>query len=523
MCVTFPVIMGFLDLSTTVAAKKHVDFNDARYQLADKLKQTEKQAVRASFTLYDKTEERMSIQELEASYNLSDKHLPIGEIINKMLDIIVDLEDGVLDSANGDAIYIWKYSNALLDIFEDKRKRQEPLTTFDNSLKNIIVETSIFNKKYPGKYTYRTNFFDPKLREEIVTDMLDTFKNDILAKIHTIAVTQSKEIAEKHQNKTMDVLINWAIQNYNCKVDAFFDVKENKETSMFYSINTVILHLPNGYDISLVGYVGTDRDDKFAVSIINARNSEISESDSRVNKNDVKSIMANASQKDPLEPLSKLIKIENAKKKVLQESYEILKETRPMVKEEVLKIKAASSVVGNDYIWGCEQFRKTHDDLPDDFDVKDIILPKFEYVDEDEKEALKNSTEPLSVIPDEIHQALANHTKKANETVFNAADTSRAAQQKENEAFDIGSILLPGFMPTGNKNDNDKQIPSVTASAQKKEYTQPASVMETPNLHLPTLNKDSEGEGIDTNDDLGMDEFDQPNLFITDMDSLFEN
>ena len=91
--------MGFLDLSTSVASKKHVDFNDARYQLSDKLKQSSSKNIRATFTLYDnKDVKKTAIQDISAAYALSDKRMPMGELLNKMIDLITDMEDGKLDS-----------------------------------------------------------------------------------------------------------------------------------------------------------------------------------------------------------------------------------------------------------------------------------------------------------------------------------------------------------------------------------------------------------------------------------------
>ena len=136
--------MGLLDLSTSVASKKHVDFNDARYQLADTLKPNTNKHMRSTFTLYDRKDvKKTSVTEISAAYMLSDKKFPMGEILNKLVDLIIDMEDGVLDSEK-DAIYAWKYSMTLLEIYEDKKKRQEPMSTFDNGLKSMVINNSFY-------------------------------------------------------------------------------------------------------------------------------------------------------------------------------------------------------------------------------------------------------------------------------------------------------------------------------------------------------------------------------------------
>ena len=49
---------------------------------------------------------KIAVQEISAAYALSDKHLPMGELLNKLVDLILDLEDGTLDTEK-DAIYAW--------------------------------------------------------------------------------------------------------------------------------------------------------------------------------------------------------------------------------------------------------------------------------------------------------------------------------------------------------------------------------------------------------------------------------
>ena len=202
--------MGLLDLSTSVTSKKHVDFNDARYQLAESLKPNTNKNIRSTFTLYDKKDvKKTSVTEISAAYMLSDKKLPMGEILNKLVDLIIDMEDGSLDSEK-DAIYAWKYSMTLLEIYEDKKKRQEPMSTFDNGLKSMVINNDIFHRERPGKYTNRTNFINEAIKRELADDIVDIFKNIALPKIHDIAIAQSLQIAERHQNPIFDKIVGWA-------------------------------------------------------------------------------------------------------------------------------------------------------------------------------------------------------------------------------------------------------------------------------------------------------------------------
>ena len=373
-----------MDLSTSATSKKHVDLNDARYQQSERLRQNSKKNVRSTFTLYDNKEvNKVAVQDISAAYELSDKKMPIGELINKMLDLTIDMEDGVLD-AEKDAVYAWKYSVALLSMYEDKIKRQEDFSVFDNGLKNAIVNSQLFMERYPGKYTVRTNFFDPKIKSGLLEDITSTFKAEVLPKIHDAAINKSKIVAEQHQNPILDKIINWAIENYNCTVDSFFEVRNDEETKLFFSVNTIILHLKNGYDMSIIGHVGTDHDDKFAISIFNANDIGLDSHAERIEQKDIQSNLTQATQKDPVDPLTRLLKIERAKNEVLKKQYDILVNIRPMINSDVLKITAAESVVGHDYIWGCEQYRTTHADLPENFKLSDVVLPELELEQEDE-------------------------------------------------------------------------------------------------------------------------------------------
>lgn len=392
--------MGLMDLSTSATSKKHVDFNDARYQLSDKLKQNTNKNIRSTFTLYDSKDfDKVAVQDISAAYALSDKKLSLGELMNKMVDLIIDMEDGILDTEK-DAVYAWKYSMTILQIYDDKRKRQESLNSFDNGLKNAVVNSKTFIERYPGKYTARTNFFDVKTKNELIENIVATFKDAALPKIHDSAIAQSKKIAEKHSNPILDRIVKWAIENYRCTADSFFAVTEDQETGLFFSVNTIILHLRNGYDMSIVGHVGTDRDDQFAISILNANDISIQKHGERINQGDVESALSEASNSDPIDPLSKLLAMEKKKNAVLMEQYQILTGIRPMIPAHVLDLKAAESVVGQDYIWGCRQWREKHEDLPADFSLDDVVLPVFE---EDNPEFVQQQT-----LANEINQFTNN-------------------------------------------------------------------------------------------------------------------
>jgi hypothetical protein len=401
--------MGFMDLSTSVASKKHVDFNDARYQLSDRLRQSGKQQARSTFTLYDNKEStKVAVQDISAEYALSDKHLPIGELLNKMVDLIIDMEDGILDTEK-DAVYAWKFSIALLNMYEDKSKRQESLSSFDNGLKNSVINSQVFIKRYPGKYINRTNFFDPKVKEEFIVDIVATFKDVALPTIHDVAIKQSREVAERHNNPILDKIVHWAMENYGCEVDSFFDIKEDEVTNLFYSTNTIILHLKNGYDMSIIGYVGTDHDDKFAISIFDANNISIAKHGDRISQDELQSALQEASANSPIDPLTKLLSDEKKKNAVLKEQYEILSAIRPMIPASALELKAAEYVVGRDYIWGCKQYRETHEDLPQDFKLSDVELPEFVPTGSDlANEKKKEFEEQIDSIADTMTTKHAN-------------------------------------------------------------------------------------------------------------------
>lgn len=390
--------MGFLDLSTSVASKKHVDFNDARYQLSDKLKQSSSKNIRATFTLYDNKDVRKTaIQDISAAYALSDKKMPMGELLNKMIDLITDMEDGRLDS-EANAIYTWKYSQAILSIFDDKIKRQETLSKFDNSLKAALIGSEIFCKRFPGKYTNRTNFFDKNIKASLLKDIVDTFKDVALPGIHEAAIAQSREIAEKHENPTLDKIVQWAVENYHCKVDSFFSIQEDPSSKLLFSTNTIIIHLNNGYDMSIIGYVGTDADDKFAISIFDANSISLDKHGEHMSEDEIQKAMAEASQKAAVNPLTHLLTEEKKKNEILKKQYDILFEIRPMIPAAALELQAAESVVGQDYIWGCRTYRESHEDLPADFKLEDVELPHYDgdILSTRRREQLANDIESMA-------------------------------------------------------------------------------------------------------------------------------
>lgn len=476
--------MGFLDLSTSAASKKHVDFNDARYQLADKLKWNGKQAVRSSFTLYDNKEEnKVAVQDIAAAYALSDKKLHVGELLNKLLDLILDLEDGVLDTEK-DAIYTWKYANTLLDMYEDKARRQELLTAFDNSLKTSLINSQTFMKRYPGKYVHRTNFFDPKVKSAVVEDIVATFKEEARDKIHQIAIKQSKTVAEAHSNPILDRIVMWAVENYQCEVDSFYETKEDQNSGLFYAQNTIILHLNNGYDMSIIGYVGTEHDDKFAISILDAHNIAMTHHAERIDQRKLKNTLSEASNRDNVDPLTKLLKLEKKKNAILKQQHDILTEIRPMISADVLSLKAAESVVGADYIWGCEQYRKNHEDLPADFKIEDIKLPMY---DEDalikaalesqnggaaeiDIDAIADTMSVKQVTAKAIQDAAQNFIAGSVTNDKNNEETAKGLTEKSVE--DAAPIILPFVNKVVDEAEEVEEKVKEVAKAEESEKTE---------------------------------------------------
>ena len=371
--------MGLLDLSTSAASQKHVDLNDARYQLVDKLKNTDKKNIRPTFTLYDNKEiGHVTTKEISTAYALSDKKLPMGELLNKMADIIIDLEDGVLDNEK-DAIYVWKYSMTILAMYEDKinNKRYSSLDSFDNGLKNLILISKEFANKFPGKYTSRTNFFDSKIKDQLILDVITIFRDVTVPKLHDLAIKQSQAIAEKHDNPTLNKIVKWAIDNYKCTVDSYYDVKMDKGSGLYYSLNTIVLHMKNGYDMSIVGFVGTDHDDKFAISTFNTNNAVIKDCEDKQDRDAVQSALDKVSELDAVNPVNKILNVERRRRDELKAQLNYLQSIRPMVKKDLLDLKVARDVVGDDYIWGCEHIRKTYGELPEGFKFEDLKLPKL--------------------------------------------------------------------------------------------------------------------------------------------------
>lgn len=453
-----------LNLTNKVNAKKNVDVNDSRYQLSDKLRATSTKSIRQTFTIYDnKDESSVSSNELAAAYALSDKKIPVGELLTKMTDLIVDLSDGHLDS-DDDAIRAWKYARALSIIYADKKKRGETMTVFDNSLKNAVINCPTFVSKYPGKYTLQTNFYDTKVLNGLVEDIVETFEEDTVPKIHVAAMKQSRESAEAHKNPTLDKIVQWAMQKYNCTQEAFYDINDDPDTGLKYATNTVILHLPNGYDMSIIGYTGTEHDSQFSISLFNSNDSQINFSAEKCSMEDLRRKLTEASGMDAISPITRMIKIEEAKNGVLREQYEILKNVRPMIPAEYLEMESAESVVGHDYIWGCQNYRMTHEDLPADFTLSQIKLPEFDesMIDEDNS-AVADIVGAFATAEGEKKNVNQTGFAKSNAgEILELEDSDPTEMEKESRSF-IKSTLLPGAdlvtpekRPTG---------PSVTAAA----------------------------------------------------------
>lgn len=463
-----------LNLTNKVNAKKNVDVNDPRYQLSDKLRASSAKSIRQTFTMYDnKGESDVSSNELTAAYALSDKKIPVGELLTKMTDLIVDLSDGRLDSSE-DAIRAWKYARALLVIYADKKKRGETMTVFDNSLKNAVINCPTFMQKYPGKYTLQTNFYDMKVIQGLVEDIVETFEDDTVPKIHVAAMKQSRESAEAHKNPTLDRIVQWATQKYNCKHEAFYDINDDPETGLKYATNTVILHLKNGYDMSIIGYTGTEHDNQFSISVFDANSSQINFSAEKCSMEDLRRKLNEVNSLDKIAPISRMIKVEEAKNVVLREQYEILKNIRPMVPAEYLEIEAAESIVGRDYIWGCQNYRMTHEDLPADFSLDTINLPVFD------ESQIDNDDAAISDIMGALASAEGQAQGPAAQTAFAKANAGESVNMddydfddkaKETQSF-ARSTLLPG-MELVQQQQPKQEAPSVTAEASTVQKTQP--------------------------------------------------
>lgn len=487
-----------LNLTNKVNTKKNVDVNDSRYQLSDKLKGSASKNIRQTFTMYDnKGDSDVSSNELTAAYALSDKKIPVGELLTKMTDLIVDLSDGRLDSSE-DAVKAWKYSRALLIIYADKKKRGETLTVFDNSLKNAVINCPTFMQKYPGKYTLQTNFYDVKVLAGLVDDIVETFEEDTVPKIHVAAMKQSRESAEAHKNPTLDRIVQWAMQKYECKHEAFYDINDDPETGLKYATNTVILHLKNGYDMSIIGYTGTEHDNQFSISVFDANSSQINFSAEKCSMEDLRRKLNEVNSLDKIAPISRMIKVEEAKNVVLREQYEILKNIRPMVPAEYLELEAAESIVGRDYIWGCQNYRMTHEDLPADFSLDTINLPVFD------ESQIDNDDAAISDIMGALASAEGQNQGSATQTAFAKANAGESVNMddydfddkaKETQSF-ARSTLLPGMELV---QQPIQEAPSVTAEASTVQKTQPifkdAPLPTTPTIPtVPQLVKEEQPE-----------------------------
>ena len=454
-----------LNLTNKVSAKKNIDVNDSRYQLSDKLRASSNKSVRQTFTMYDnKSDSDLSSNELAAAYALSDKKIPVGELLTKMTDLIVDLSDGRLDT-DEDAVRAWKYARALSIIYADKKKRGETMTVFDNSLKNAVINCPTFMQKFPGKYTLQTNFFDPKTIQGLVDDIVETFEEDTVPKIHVAAMKQSRESAEAHKNPTLDKIVQWAMQKYKCKFESFYDINDDPETGLKYATNTVILHLKNGYDMSIIGYTGTEHDNQFSVSVFDANSSSINFSAEKCSMEELRRKLNEVNSMDKIAPISRMIKVEEAKNIILREQYEILKGIRPMVPAEYLELEAAESVVGRDYIWGCQNYRMTHEDLPADFTMNDIQLPVFDENEiNDDDMAISDIMGALADAENqsksvETHSAFAK-ANAGEEVNIDEYDLDDKAQETKSFAQ---STLLPGMEIV--HQESNANIPSFTGEA----------------------------------------------------------
>ena len=476
-----------LNLTNKVNAKKNVDVNDNRYQLSDKLRAASTKSIRQTFTMYDsKGDSDISSNDLTAAYALSDKKIPIGELLTKMTDLIVDLSDGRLDSSD-DAIKAWKYARALSIIYADKKKRGETMTVFDNSLKNAVINCPTFMQKYPGKYTLQTNFYDVKIIQALIEDIVETFEEDTVPKIHVAAMKQSRESAEAHKNPTLDKIVQWAVQKYDCKQEAFYDINDDPETGLKYATNTVILHLKNGYDLSIIGYTGTEHDNQFSISVFDANSSQINFSAEKCSMEDLRRKLNEVSSMDKIAPISRMIKIEEAKNVILREQYEILKNIRPMVPAEYLELEAAESIVGRDYIWGCQNYRMTHEDLPADFSLNQIQLPEFD------ESQIDNDDVAISDIVGAFAAAEGQGKEDAKQRAFAKANAGETVDfddydmddnEKESRTF-IKSTLLPGAELV--TKEKKTEAPSYTADASAVAGQKKPIFTDTPIPQLPQI------------------------------------
>ena len=497
--------MGLLDLSTSASSKKHVDLNDARYQLVDKLKNNDKKNIRPTFTLYDNKEiGKVTTKEISAAYDLSDKKLPMGELMNKMVDMVVDLEDGVLHSEK-DCIYAWKYSVAIMAMYEDKinNKRQSTLVSFDNGLKNLLLTSQEFASHYPGRYTSRTNFFDAKVKDQLILDIIEIFRHAAVPKLHELAIEKSKIIAERHDNPTLNKIIQWAIDNYKCTVDSYFDVKVDPDTQLYYSLNTVILHLKNGYDMSIVGFVGTDHDDKFAISVFNTNDANMEKHDDKLGKGDVQGVLDEIAELEAVSPMHKILQVEKKRKEELNAQLEYLRTIRPMVKAELLALPVAEKVVGTDYLWACERNRNAYGELPEGFTFDDLQIPEvtasrhdlFEEeivtgltnLDEEkpivEEPAVTPVVAPVEVVEEPVAQVVETpEVETLKEVVKDVKPVEEKAAEPAINPADLFAENKPVETPKKDSVDSlfETTTPKTQPTPKKEKKEQAAPVFETP-------------------------------------------
>ena len=191
---------------------------------------------------------------------------------------------------------------------------------------------------------------------------------------------------------------------------------------------------------------------------------------------DIKKTFTDTAESAAVAPLIDLLGIEKHKNQILRKQYEILTNTRPMIPANVLALKAAESVVGQDYIWGCETFRETHEDLPRNFKLEDLKLPR--YVEKTTKfdadklqEQFSDLAETLDIVDETGEQVLPNITlpealfvdKKKNKQSetgisFNLPNITVGHKEepeviKKADDYGLASTLLPGVLPFAEEDD----------------------------------------------------------------------
>ena len=136
-----------------------------------------------------------------------------------------------------------------------------------------------------------------------------------------------------------------------------------------------------------------------------------------------------------------------------------------MVPAEYLELEAAESIVGRDYIWGCQNYRMTHEDLPADFTLSQIKLPEFDESQvNDDDAAISDIMGALAAAEGQNKGASTNSAfAKANagESV-SLDDYDMDEKVKESQSFNR-STLMPGAELL--QKEEKEEIPSYTAGA----------------------------------------------------------